>query len=123
MMAAASAPGLDAENRQLRAEIEQLNAVISDMRIELDSVWKEFSSTNRRVSKLEKVRPSRGSLEHLDKLELEIKKRGVPGVTFKAAAELLGIDRSSVSKLSSKIKDDPRFSVRFHGKKKVIELL
>ena len=118
------------ENARLRAEITMLQeenaktqADIKVLEGDLAALWKEMSTTIKRVAKLERVKPSKGSLEHLDRLELEIKKRNVPGVTFKAAAEILGIDRSSVSKLSSRMKEDPRFAVRVHGKKKIIELL
>ena len=120
------APGdvaLQLEVARLREENADLTAKVESLEADMSSLWKELSLTIKRVSKMERVKPSSGSLEHLDRLEFEIKKRNVPGVTFKAAAEILGIDRSSVSKLSGRMKEDPRFAIRVHGKKKIIELL
>ena len=110
---------LQAENASLREELTAIREEMKEMREEM---YAEFSHCKKRISKIERVRPAHSSQEHLDKLETEIRKRNVPGVTFKAAASILGLDRSSISKMTPKIKEDSRFRIRLHGKKKVIEL-
>ena len=49
--------------------------------------------------------------EHLDVLYLRMKQRGGYSITYKQAAELLGLSKTRINQLSSAIRKDLRFDV------------
>ena len=118
---------VDSEVMKLNAEIESLKAEVADLKglleqanIDISGFYREFSTTLKRISKLEGSKRSRGTEENLDRLAEEMKNRGVPGVTFQVAASILDLDRSTISKMTARLKEDGRFRVEIHGRKKII---
>jgi hypothetical protein len=124
MMAAASAPGLDAENRMLKAEMGILQEENASLKARLDKieVWQKWlegsldgittgiNKTNKRLSVLEK---SPSTKKHIDFLETWLKEHRLTrkGLTYAEAAEKLNVDEDYISQMKDAINLDGRLVV------------
>jgi len=126
MMTAASAPGLDAENRQLMAAIGLLQEENTALKARLDKIeswikWREpdiegvintVHKTAKRVSSLEESN-SPATKAHINALEIWLNehKQTRKGLTYEEAAEELHVDIDYISQMKDAINLDGRLVV------------
>lgn len=131
MIAAASPDGMQAENMQLRAEIEQLREdlmreialnkkLIADLRKDMDERFAEnnadiVKNCKQRITKLEgkKAVDSPTTTEHITKLVkwLEAHEDTRDGLTYYEAADLLNVVPERICQLKDAIAIDKRLKV------------
>lgn len=127
---AASAPGMDVENRQLIAEIEQLREDLlrevalnrkqlaefkKEMYDALEAANLAVATSRQRIKKLEakKIEDSQTVTNHMDTLVTWLKdhEETRDGLTYEEAADLLHVVPSRICQLKSAIATDERLHV------------
>jgi len=141
MMTAASAPGLDAENRQLRAEVEQLREdlmrevalnrkLVAEFKTEMYDALERVNHVMttdciKRIKVLEakRLEDSPAIMSHIEFLVkwLRDHEDTRDGITYEEAADLLHVVPSRMSQLKDTITTDKRLKVgKLPGKNRLM---
>lgn len=99
---------LHAEIAELRQRVEELEALLNES---YDSLQLEIASDRRRLTALEKPACGERMRNHADDLHDMMIKNNMRQVTFKQAAQMLGITYRHMRCMHAILDEDPRFDV------------
>jgi len=99
---------LHAEIAELKQHIEELEALLNES---YDSLQLEIASDRRRLTALEKPVCGERMRKHADDLHDMMIKNNMRQVTFRQAAQMLGITYRHMQRLHAILDEDPRFDI------------